>query len=278
MEDFAPIRRGIAEAAGVKTHYYEAGVGNRCTLLLHGMSASADTFRELMLELARQYHVVAPDIPGFGDTADTEPFTFPHLADWLGALLAALDVTPVNLVGHSFGGALAVSYALNAPSEVSSLALLAPSVLRPGKYPEWLRSFARSSLAERVLSLGVSASRLMLQRQMRAAFYDPSRFGPDMWQRHERDYKRARASAGVLRASAMHDMRSDLHAIAQRSCIIWGCEDPILDPADAQRLIELMPASSTELHMLSQCGHLPHIEQREQVIEILSGFLAAPAV
>ncbi|HZD10188.1 MAG TPA: alpha/beta fold hydrolase [Candidatus Binatia bacterium] len=262
-------------AAGINTSYYEAGRGkSEPVLLLHGMSASADTFRELMAALGQDHWTVAPDIPGFGDSGNMQPYTFPHLVDWLNTFLEKIEVPPAHFVGHSFGGALAVSYALAHPEKARTLILLAPSVLRPGKYPEWLRKFAQSSIAEWILGLGVSASRLMLNRQMRAAFYDPSGFEPSLWERRRRDYDRARASAAVLRASALHDVRDELDCITQPSCIIWGKNDPVLDSADAVVLNNLMPDSYTYLHLLPECGHLPHIEQEERVVDIITRFLA----
>ena len=166
-----------------------------------------------------------------------------------------------------------MSYALDQPDDVRSLILMAPSVLRPGKYPQWLRKFAQSKFSEWVLELGVSASRVMLQRQMRAAFYDPAPFDTSLWDRRRRDYENARASAAVRRASALHDIRQDLRNIRQESCIIWGRQDPVLEPADAMRLNELMPQSRTQLHLLPDCGHIPHIEKEKEVISIVTQFL-----
>lgn len=274
FEQARPIRVSRTSVAGIETSYYEAGSPSAGPLvLLHGMSSSADSFRELQMALSQRYWTLAPDIPGFGDSANTDPYTFPQLVDWLSGFLVSLDTGPAHLVGHSFGGALAVSHALAVPHQARTLILLAPSVLRPGKYPQWLRRLAQSSVSERILELGVSASRLMLERQMRAAFYDASRFDPSLWERRRRDYERARASAAVLRASALHDIRGDLHNIQQPSCIIWGQQDPVLAPQDAFVLNELMPKSRTYLHLLPQCGHIPHIEQEEQVTAIITEFL-----
>lgn len=277
MNDFEQERlvtTSRTNAAGIKTNFYQSGSPTAEPLvLLHGMSSSADSFRELQTALSHRYWTIAPDIPGFGDSENTDPYTFPQLVYWLSAFLAELETGPVHLAGHSFGGALAVSQALAAPERARTLILLAPSVLRPGKYPPWLRRLAKSSLSERVLQVGVSASRLMLERQMRAAFYDASQLDPSLWERRRRDYERARASAAVLRASALHDIRKDLHSIQQPSCIIWGQEDPVLAPQDALRLNELMPESRTCLHLLAECGHIPHIEQEKQVIAIITEFL-----
>ncbi|MDX1688257.1 MAG: alpha/beta fold hydrolase [Candidatus Promineifilaceae bacterium] len=274
VQEYPPLPRHSVDVLGIHTSYYEAGEPHRpALLLLHGMSASADSFRELMHGLASDYWLVAPDIPGFGYSGDAEPFTFPHLVSWLEAFAEAVHLPPVHAGGHSFGGALGVSYALAHPGRVQSLVLLAPSVLRPGKVPQWLRSLARTGIAERIMELSVSASRLFLGRQMRAAFYDPRPYPDSLWERRAEDYYNSRASAAVLRASALHDLRPDLHKVRQPSCIIWGKEDPVLDPADARRLDEMMTGSPSTLHLLEECGHIPHIERRETVEQIVNDFL-----
>lgn len=274
--DFPPLPRQRLDVAGIETSYYTAGEPHRPPLLLlHGMSASADSFRELMHQMADDYWLVAPDLPGFGHSANADPYTFPHLVNWLEAFMEAVHLPPVHAAGHSFGGALGVSLALAHPGRVQSLILLAPSVLRPGKVPMWLRNLARTRIAERLMELGTWASRLFLERQMRAAFYDPQPFPDSLWERRAEDYHMSRASAAVLRASALHDLRPDLQRVRQPSCIIWGKEDPVLDPADAGRLAEMMTGSPTTLHMLDECGHIPHIERREKVAEVVARFLDA---
>ena len=274
VQEYPPLPRHNVDVLGIGTSYYTAGERHRpALLLLHGMSASADSFRELMHDLADDYWLVAPDIPGFGYSAEADPYTFPHLVRWLEAFADAIQLPPVHAGGHSFGGALGVSLALEHPDRVQSLILFAPSVLRPGKVPQWLRNLARTRVAERIMELGVAASRIFIGRQMRSAFHDPRRFPESLWERRFQDYVNSRASAAVLRASALHDLRPDLHRLRQPSCIIWGKDDPVLDPADASRLDEMLSSSPSTLHLLEECGHIPHIERREKVEEIIVDFL-----
>lgn len=270
MSHNSPHPRKIVDTLGFPTSYYVAGnPGQRTLILLHGMSASADSFREVMTALADDYYLLAPDIPGFGYSGDITPYTFSRLVEWLDAFYGALSVEQAILVGHSFGGAVEITYALENPEKVTCLILLAPSILRPGKYPEWLRNLGKSALAQKVLELGINASRIMLERQSKIAFYQPERFDQDLWRRRVLDYEMSRASASVLRASALHDIRSDLYRVTQPTCIIWGENDPVLDPADAARLDALMPRSNTTLYMVPACGHVPQIEQQEQVVAIM---------
>jgi pimeloyl-ACP methyl ester carboxylesterase len=269
-----PLPGRSIEVTGVETNYYEYGRKHALpVIMLHGMSSSADSFREIIYDLGNTCWLVAPDIPGFGLSGEVNPFTFERLSAWLGAFMDELGIASADLVGHSFGGALGVDFALRHEERVKSLILLAPSVLRPGKYPEWLRRFAKTTLAEKMLQLSVGASRLLIDRQMRVAFYMPERFPEAIWQRRAEDYRRARASGAVLRASAIRDLRPELHHITQRSLVIWGEEDPVLDPGDARRLSDLMPRSRTTLQLLPDCGHVPQIEQQEEVVRSIRGFL-----
>lgn len=268
--------RATVDALGVKTSYYTAGQPDKETiLLLHGMSGSADAFREMMHELADEYWLVAPDIPGFGYSENTAPYIFPHLIEWLAAFMEALELRPAHFGGHSFGGSLATGFALSYPGDVRSLILLAPAVLRPGKYPEWLRSLGKTAVTEKIMDVGtrVSASPLLVQRQARSSFYDPGRLHESVWPRRIADYERSRASGAVLRASALYDIRDELHQIQQRTCIIWGKHDPVLDPADAVKLSDMMPHSRTTLHLLPACGHVPQTERQDVVVEIVREFL-----
>jgi pimeloyl-ACP methyl ester carboxylesterase len=266
-------QKGV-EALGIGTNYFETGAPDaRTIILLHGMSSSADTFRRMMVNLGGRYRLIAPDIPGFGRSEETQPYTIPHLIEWLAAFLVRVDVGPVHILGHSFGGALGVSQALTYPRDVESLILLAPSVLHSRRYPDWISTLAKFSLVETILDLGMSASRLVLQRQMRASFYAPERLDDALWQRRAVEYEQARASAAVLRALALHDVRPRLGELRQETCIIWGKNDPVLNPKDALRLADLTPQSHTTLHLLPQCGHAPHIEQPDAVLSIVDSFL-----
>ena len=164
--------RKIVDALGIKTSYVTAGEPDgRPLLLLHGMTSSGDMYRELMHELADELWLIAPDIPGFGYSDSTTPFTFPHLVEWLAAFREELNLPPMLVVGHSFGGSLATSYASSYPEDVTSLLLLAPAVLASKLYPHYLKR-AGITLGLVDLSTVVSQSRAMVRQQVKLSFYD----------------------------------------------------------------------------------------------------------
>lgn len=273
MKEYPELPRATVEALGIETSYYHAGASNAPTvILLHGMSTSADSFREVMHELSDSLRLIAPDIPGFGHSENTTPYTMPHLVEWLATFIDELALPPAHFVGHSFGGILGPAYALSYPSDVLSHIWLAPALLTPGNYPEWVRNLSKSSVSEKVLGLGVQASRLMLQRQIKAAFHAPDKLPESLWERRTEDYFRSRASAAVLRASAMTDLRPDIHKLTQPVCLIWGRNDTVVDPAGAETLATLLPQSET--HLIDECSHAPQLEHLDEVVAIMRRFLS----
>jgi triacylglycerol lipase len=271
---YIPHPRLEIDALGIHTTYYEAGDESRPQLiLLHGMSSSGDSFRELMHELAPHYHLIAPDIPGFGNSDTTEPYTIPHLVEWLASLLDSLRIPEVHLLGHSFGGLVATAFALAYPHHVNRLVLIAPAILVLGKYPEWVRRWSQYKTALSAVKLGnrMVTSKMWLDRQMRIQFYDAARHPETVWERRKQDYQNARSTPDVLLAAASQHLVHRLQDIQPQTCIIWGRQDPILRASAATRLLNAIPHA--EAHLLDECGHVPQVEQLTQVTNIVREFL-----
>ncbi len=258
---FPEVPRYTLDALGVQTSYLMLGEGSsQPLLLLHGMSTAADSFRETMYGLADEFWLIAPDIPGFGYSADTRPYTYSHLVEWLAALRMALDLAPCAVIGHSFGGVLAAAYTLAYPEDVSRLLLAAPSLLSHNAYPDFLK---RAGIALGLVDLGsaVSQSPLWVRRQIKAPFYAPEQQDESVWQRRLQDYTLARASTSVLKASAFLDLEPSLSQIEQPVCLVWGENDPVVPPEDAWKLQAVLP--NAEVHLLPECGHISILEQPE---------------
>lgn len=251
--------RYFVEALGVRTGYYMMGRRNgRPILMLHGMSTSGDSFREALHALADDQWLIAPDIPGFGYSDDTFPYTVPHLVEWLAAFREALQLPPLTLVGHSFGGALAAAFALAYPQDVTQLLLVAPSLLSSEMYSSFMK---KVGFQLRLIDLGMafSQSPLWVRRQIKAPFYDPSAQHESVWQRRLLDYKMSRASVDVIRAMAFYSLRERLPQLAQPVHMLWGKEDTVVPPAGAETLLDLLPRASVEF--VPACGHALILEQ-----------------
>jgi len=239
--------RQEVNALGIRTSYRSAGrPGATLILLLHGTISSGDAYREAMHELAEEFWLIAPDLPGFGFSESTEPYTLPHLVEWLASFREALNLPPMMLVGHSFGGALAAGYTIAYPDDVRRLLLIAPAILAADLLSDQLK---RLGFASGLFDLGsaVSQSPRFAARQSGRPFYDPDALHESIWPRRIKYVRQSRAAGGVLEALAFQDMAPQLSSIKQPVRIIWGKNDPVLPVAQGERIAEELPDAQLDI-------------------------------
>jgi len=103
--------------------YHEQGAG-KPLVLLHGFPLDRRIFDHQIGELSKNSRVIAPDLPGFGQSKSDKPFTIESLADHVHALLAGMNALPCTLGGLSMGGYVALAFAKKYSQDLTSLLLL----------------------------------------------------------------------------------------------------------------------------------------------------------
>jgi pimeloyl-ACP methyl ester carboxylesterase len=115
----------FAETNGIKTHYLEWGVGKKTIILLHSLTDTAEVWKGFAPLLSKNYRIIAPSRRGVGKTEKSlSGYEIENLAKDVKGLIKSLKLENVNLVGHSFGGNIAVVVAANSPDKISSLVLI----------------------------------------------------------------------------------------------------------------------------------------------------------
>lgn len=140
----APAPRGfqhaMATVGGVTFHDVIGGKGPG-VVLRHGWPVTAYAWRSVGPQLAKQFTVIAPDMPGFGDSGPSlKGYQKRIIADEISGLVRYLGFNSIALAGHDMGGPVAVSYAAAHPEEVRRLALI--EMMMPGFGPEDLKASA----------------------------------------------------------------------------------------------------------------------------------------
>lgn len=132
-----PVTRDVA-ARGARIRFSEAGHG-RPLVLVHDYLASRVAWDDVLPRLAERFHVIVPDLPGFGESEKPPPgryrYDFEAFAESLVDLLAALGLGRVSLCGHAFGGAVALTLAAAHAHVVDKLVLVSPLVYPPRPDP-----------------------------------------------------------------------------------------------------------------------------------------------
>jgi pimeloyl-ACP methyl ester carboxylesterase len=124
-------QRGYVQANGTRLAYLEWGAQGRPLVLLHGITSSARTWwRAAPALVAQGYHVYALDLPGHGESDETNDHRIENIAALVAAALRALDLAGAVLIGHSWGGATALTLASGEDHELLSRVVAIDPALR----------------------------------------------------------------------------------------------------------------------------------------------------
>jgi pimeloyl-ACP methyl ester carboxylesterase len=275
----------FARIAGVEVHHKVAGdPDGPAMLLFHHFHGNVATWRHVMTGLADDHHVVAFDRPGFGlserpapnGRGPQDPYARATSVRIGLGLLDVLDVPDAVLVGSSAGGTIALETYAAAPERVRALVLLSPAITGDVGPPQQLRPLLRAApvraLAPRLIER--LAGELTLDRVARS-WHDPSRATPDDVDAYARPLLAEgwqHGYLGVFSADEPPDLRQLLPRIDVPTLVVAGASDRIISPRWNRRTAAAIPGARFEV--LPDCGHTPHEECPQQLLDLVRGFLA----
>jgi pimeloyl-ACP methyl ester carboxylesterase len=134
----AATRRRLRLSGGTELSFVTAGAPtDPAVLLLHGFPSSARAFREVVPALARVAHVIAPDLPGFGESDPLPSPSFAAFGEAVSELLDRLAIGPRHVYLHDFGAPVGLHVAMQAPERVLGLVVQNANAHRTGLGPQW---------------------------------------------------------------------------------------------------------------------------------------------
>ncbi len=262
----------------------EDGAGEgRPVLLLHGVPETSSVWRDVIPALAHGRRVLAPDLPGLGGSTYSGAYDVPSLVAQLAALIEAEGGGPVDVVGHDWGGSLALGLAGARPDLVGRLCVAnAPyrevSLLRAAHIPFFALPFA----PELLFRLG---GRRVVDLMLRLAWKASTPLDPERRSEYEAAYtdpERVTAMLGYYRAAARPKLVAALRreatagaprVDAEKMLVLWGALDPVLPIGVGESVVrDLGPAC--EMVTVPGAGHFVIEEATEVVVKVLSAFLA----
>ena len=258
----------------------EAGLGP-VVVAVHGLGATKGSFLPTVIALSDRFHVIALDLPGFGDSdkpigARYDPGFF---ARAVVDLLDALGLDRADLIGNSLGGRVALEVGLRHPDRVDRLALLAPSLAwRRGRPWAPLVKLMRPELglvqlAPRPIVTGI------VRRIIPGADDGWTAAGVD-------EFLRAYltpAGRAAFYAAARHIYLEEPHGEAgfwtrlrglePPALFVWGRRDTLVPISFERHVAEALPQAR---HLELDCGHVPQIERPRQTHAAIGEFFAPP--
>ena len=276
-------RSGRVEAEGIDTFYLECGSGPP-VVLLHGLGATNASMLTTLWALSRRHRVIAPDLPGHGDTGKPMVrYDAAFYARWLLGFLDALEVRRPDLVGNSLGGRVALEAAMTAPGRVDRIALLAaaPVVHRLRQLVPFVR-LLRPELAAVPMPLGEKQALAAI----RSLFAVPARMPDEWFAAAAGEFARVWRLPGTriaffssLREIYLEEPHGEdgywqrLARMTRPALLIWGQRDPLVPLAHAKAVSTALPHATSLI--LRDCGHVPQYELPEVTNRLVSRFFNA---
>lgn len=244
-------------AGGIAWHYLEGGCGEPL-VLLHGFNGDAHHFARAANHLKGHFRIIAPDLPGFGETASAVAISH-RIEDIAQRLLDWLDAQQIDtfyLGGNSMGGYIATAMAQIAPKRVRALWLLAPGGVRSAPLSPVLQEVSEDRHNPLVVRNHNDFVRLLDY----CFVHRPWMPTPLLRMLGERAAKTCQQSLHIF--DAMLNDSPALETLAEGlqtpALIVWGQNDQVLDVAGGAIISALMP--NAELMIMPDIGHLPMLE------------------
>ncbi len=265
--------------APVKLFYEEQGEGPPL-LLIHGFGASTYTWRQIAPELARDHRVIAVDMKGFGqsDKPFDENYSVFDQAELLTQLILDRDLRDLTVVGHSFGGGVALVLALDEnerlKGRITKLVLL-DSIAYPQDIPMFFRMLDMpvfSHVGVRMVPPAVQ-TRIALQ----IAYLDNSKIEDEEVETYAAPLRTAAGKHAIIHSArqivpeGIEELSRRYKSIEQPTLILWCDHDRIVPLDVGLKLRRTLPNAT--LKLVDECGHMPHEEQPEATLGLLRDFL-----
>ena len=279
-----PFRSRHVVIHGHEMRYRRSGSGE-VVLLLHGLAGNSRTWRAVQPALSETHEVIAPDMLGHGESAKPMgDYSLGAFASGLRDLLAVLDVPSATIVGHSFGGGVAMQLAYQHPELCDRLVLVGSGGL--GREVSWLLRLVTLPGFEYLMPLvfprRVADAGNGVGRALSRVGLGSARLG-EMWRSYsslagaEDRSAFLRTIRGVIEPGGQTVNALDRLYLASHlpTMIVWGERDDIIPVDHGRAAHEAIPGS--RLEVLDRVGHFPHLEAPSAFLEVLVDFLDTTA-
>jgi len=283
-----PVEVQYLTIHGHRRAFIKTGCGP-AVLLLHGLGCDHTTWLPVIAALSRRYTVIAPDLLGHGKSDKPRAdYSVGGYANGMRDLLTVLGIDKVTVVGHSFGGGVAMQFAYQFPERTERMILVAPGGLGR-EVSAVIRAITLPGFHQFMYVATLPGLRHMATTAMRGLAATGLRHTRDLDEVATiyESFADARARSAIRHVvRAVVDWRGQVVTMADRAyltnampmCVIWGTHDDVIPVRHAANVAELAPAAMVEV--IPNAGHFPHKDHPQRFVKIVNDFIRTtkPAV
>ena len=266
QQEVKPVAKEVT-VFGYKLHYLEAGRGAP-VILLHGTGGEGARWTPQLQGLSSDFRVIALDQIGFGQS--DKPMTNYHsgvFAGFLAGFMKAIGVQKASLIGQSMGAAVALSLAVEKPEMVERLVLVNGGGFRSGPRttpPDWH--------ARQIANAGTLAES---REYMEKLYYDHSFVTDKLVEQNLMQRLRSAYTIESMQNAADRGLggvsEDEVRAIKAPTLLVWGANDKLSPPANADKLNAVIKGSRKVL--IDKAGHYPFLEHPDKFNQVVREFL-----
>lgn len=269
---FTVAQSHTIDAGGFTTAYLEAGSG-AAVLMLHGSGPGVSATANWQLTIgpvAERFHVLAPDIVGFGATERPDDVVY-SLRTWTDHVWSFLDAKGIDrtaIVGNSLGGRIAMQMATDHPERISRMVLMgSPGVgMTPTEGLAALRAYEPSPEAMRqLLKTFFAVNPELITEDLVTIRYEAS-VADGAYEAYRAMFFDPRHKGSELAITA-----DEVRTITIPTLLVHGREDKVVPLAVSLTMLDLLPHA--DLHVFSRCGHWTQIERADEFSALVADYL-----
>jgi pimeloyl-ACP methyl ester carboxylesterase len=270
---------------GLSIFYRETGdPTNPKLLLLHGFPSSSHMFRNLIRELAGEYHIIAPDYPGFGNsdqpTIDGFEYTFDNLAKVINNFVEEIKLDKYSIYVHDYGAPVGFRLAVKHPERIQGIITQNGNAYEEGLLPAWdpIRTYWKHPTEENKEKIRSLLTADFTKYQYVNGTRNPTVISPDSWNMDQ--FVLDRPGNKEIQLALFYDYQNNLrqYPIWQQyfrthqppTLVAWGKNDWCFGPEGA--LAFQRDIKDVEVHLLNT-GHFPLEEDLDVSVTLIKRFL-----
>lgn len=249
-------------------NYYTSGKGNTCIVFLHGFLENLSMWDIIIPEFSKTHTIIAIDLLGHGKTSTlADIHTMELMADVVNEVLKKEGIKQAKFVGHSMGGYVALAFGKKYPKKTTSICLLNSTAMADNlqkkkdrlRAAEILQRSPKLFINEAIPNLFALQNRAKLKKEITQAT----------------ELAKTTDTKGAVACTLGMRLRPSSVAWMQEQkkikfCFVAGRNDNVVP---IQKVITQAKKTNAQLHIIENCGHMAHIENRAECVKFLKGFI-----
>ncbi|MHA7734179.1 alpha/beta fold hydrolase [Nitrosopumilus sp. S6] len=251
---------------GNKIRYLESGDSDKTLVLIHGLGASAERWDQVMPIFAEKFHVVIPDLIGFGySDKPLADYTIDFFSDFLKQFLKTANISNTNLIGSSLGGQISAEFTAANPDVVEKLVLVSPSGVMKQSTPA-LDAYIMAALYPNEQNAAnafemMEGSGESIDQKIVSGFIE----------RMQLPNAKLAFMSTILGLKNAEIITKKLPSILTQTMLIWGSDDPVIPIQYADDFISSL--KDCRFVRMDGCGHTPYVQNPRVFSEKVLDFL-----